>query len=341
MKFIDEVIIDVEAGNGGHGCMSFRREKFIPFGGPDGGDGGDGGSIYFEANDSLNTLIDLRYQRLYRAKSGESGAGSCKTGKSSEDTIISVPVGTIAYDADTMELIGELTKPGQQLCVARGGFHGLGNARFKSSTNRAPRQTTKGKPGEIRRIKCELKILADVGLLGLPNAGKSTLIRAISNATPKVADYPFTTVRPYLGVVRVGELQSFVVADIPGLIEGASEGVGLGVRFLKHLSRTAVLWHVVDISEPDDAVIHHIAAIQHELMRYDSDLIKKPCWLVFNKIDLVSSNTDENVQQRITKIVETIQWKGPVFAISAIQKQNTQALCTEMMDYLENAHSIE
>ena len=293
MKFIDEVIIEVVAGNGGHGCMSFRREKFIPFGGPDGGDGGDGASIYFEAVPSLNTLIDLRYQRLYRAKSGESGAGALRTGKSGQDMIISVPVGTMVYDADTQEFIGDLAKPGERLCVAKGGWHGLGNARFKSSTNRAPRQTTKGKPGEERRLKCELKVLADVGLLGLPNAGKSTLVRAVSNATPKVADYPFTTIRPHLGVVRVGELQSFVISDIPGLIEGASEGVGLGHRFLKHLSRTAVLWHVVDLSEPDDAiVIQNIKTIQNELKQYDPALLKKPQWLVFNKIDLAMLLSD-------------------------------------------------
>lgn len=333
MKFIDEVIIEVEAGNGGHGCMSFRREKFIPFGGPDGGDGGDGGSIFFEAKESLNTLIDLRYQRLYRAKTGESGAGACKTGRAGVDMIIAVPVGTMAYDADTMEFIGDLTKPGERLCVAKGGFHGLGNTRFKSSTNRAPRQTTKGKPGEVRRIKCELKILADVGMLGLPNAGKSTLVRAISNATPKVADYPFTTLRPHLGVVRVGELQSFVVADIPGLIEGASEGLGLGHRFLKHLSRTAVLWHVVDISEPDNAiVIHNIETIQSELAQYDPELVKKPRWLVFNKID---THADGEYEKRIAAIVKKIKWKGPVFAISAMKKENTQTLCYEMMKYLE------
>ncbi|HLB56293.1 MAG TPA: Obg family GTPase CgtA [Coxiellaceae bacterium] len=332
MKFIDQVIIEVVAGNGGHGCMSFRREKFIPFGGPDGGDGGDGASIFFEASESLNTLIDLRYQRLYRAKSGQSGMGAMRTGKSGEDMIIAVPVGTMVYDADTLEFIGDLTKAGQRLCVAKGGFHGLGNTRFKSSTNRAPRQTSKGSAGEHRRLKCELKVLADVGLLGLPNAGKSTLVRAISNATPKVADYPFTTIRPHLGVVRVDEFQSFVVADIPGLIEGASEGAGLGLRFLKHLSRTAVLWHVIDISEPDDAiVIHNITSIEKELAQYDPELLKKPRWLVFNKIDALPENEAE---KRIKKIVKKLKSKAPVFAISAIAKINTQALCQSMMDYL-------
>lgn len=332
MKFIDQVIIEVVAGNGGHGCMSFRREKFIPFGGPDGGDGGDGASIFFEASDSLNTLIDLRYQRLYRAKSGESGMGAMRTGRSGDDMIIAVPVGTIVYDADTLEFIGDLTQPGQRLCVAKGGFHGLGNTRFKSSTNRAPRQTTKGSLGEHRRLKCELKVLADVGLLGLPNAGKSTLIRAISNATPKVADYPFTTIRPHLGVVRVDELQSFVVADVPGLIEGASEGVGLGHRFLKHLSRTAALWHVVDISEPDEAVlIHHIKTIESELAQYDQALLDKPRWLVFNKIDAIP---EEEVEPRIARVVEKLEWHNPVFAISAIASVGTSALCQSMMVYL-------
>lgn len=332
MKFIDQVIIEVVAGNGGHGCMSFRREKFIPFGGPDGGDGGDGASIFFEASDSLNTLIDLRYQRLYRAKSGQSGMGAERTGKSGEDMIIAVPVGTMVYDADTQEFIGDLTKPGQRLCVAKGGFHGLGNTRFKSSTNRAPRQTTKGSPGEERRLKCELKILADVGLLGLPNAGKSTVVRAISNATPKVADYPFTTIRPHLGVVRVDELQSFVVADIPGLIEGASEGVGLGHRFLKHLSRTAALWHIVDISELDDAIlIHNIKSIENELAQYDPELLEKPRWLVFNKIDALP---EDSVAEKIAHIVKAIEWQGPVFAISAIASVGTQALCQSMMNYL-------
>ena len=334
MKFIDEVIIEVSAGNGGHGCMSFRREKFIPFGGPDGGDGGDGGSIYLEANAALNTLIDLRYQRLYRAKTGQSGMGAMRTGKTGEDRIIAVPVGTMVYDADTLEFIGDLTKEGERLCVAKGGFHGLGNTRFKSSTNRAPRQTSKGSDGEERRLKCELKVLADVGLLGLPNAGKSTLVRAVSNATPKVADYPFTTIRPHLGVVRVDELRSFVISDIPGLIEGASEGVGLGQRFLKHLTRMAVLWHVIDISEPDDSVLlYNIKSILKELEQYDPELMKKPRWLVFNKIDALP---EEDLEKRVKAIVKKLKWKGLVFTVSAIKKQNTQALCFEMMEYLES-----
>lgn len=334
MKFIDEVIIEVVAGKGGNGCVSFRREKFVPFGGPDGGDGGDGGSIFLEASESLNTLIDLRYQRLYRAKNGESGSGAMRTGKSGDDMVISVPVGTVVYDADTKELIGDLNKVGARLCVAKGGVHGVGNTKFKSSTNRAPRQSTPGEPGEERRLKCELKVLADVGMLGLPNAGKSTLVRAISNATPKVADYPFTTIRPHLGVVRVDDLRSFVVADIPGLIEGASQGVGLGHRFLKHLSRTAVMWHVVDISEPDEIVLaHNVTAIQNELAQYgEAELLEKTRWLVFNKIDAVP--VDE-LQAKIDRIVKETKWHGPVFAVSAIQKENTRELCLALMNYLD------
>lgn len=340
MKFIDEVTIEVVAGKGGNGCMSFRREKFVPFGGPDGGDGGDGGSIFFEASESLNTLIDLRYQRLYRARGGESGSGAMRTGKSGEDMIIAVPVGTVVYDADTKEFIGDLNKVGARLCVAKGGIHGVGNTKFKSSTNRAPRQTTPGEPGEERRLKCELKILADVGMLGLPNAGKSTLVRAISNATPKVADYPFTTIRPHLGVVRVNELQSFVVADIPGLIEGAAQGVGLGHRFLKHLSRTAVLWHVVDISEQDEAaLIHNITSIENELAQYTgAELLEKTRWLVFNKIDAVPA---DELQARIDRVVSETKWSGPVFAVSAIQKKNTHALCQELMNYLDEERGNE
>lgn len=332
MKFIDEVIIEVVAGKGGNGCMSFRREKFIPRGGPDGGDGGDGASIIFEARESLNTLIDLRYQRLYRAKAGESGSGALRTGKSGEDMIIAVPVGTMVFDANTQEFIGDLTKSGERLCVAKGGVHGVGNAKFKSSTNRAPRQFTYGELGEERRLKCELKVLADVGLLGLPNAGKSTLIRAISNATPKVADYPFTTMRPHLGVVRVDELHSFVIADIPGLIEGASEGIGLGHRFLKHLSRSSVLWHVIDMSElDDDVLIHNITSIDNELAQYDPELLQKPRWLVFNKIDMMPK---ESVSERISTIVKKIKWVSPVFAVSAIEKRGTQRLCQELMWHL-------
>lgn len=331
MKFIDEVIIDVQAGKGGHGCLSFRREKYIAEGGPNGGDGGDGGDIYLEAKTALNTLIDFRYKRIYKAKNGQPGQGRDKTGKSAEDLVIAMPVGTIVKDADTSELIGDLTKEGQRLCVAKGGFHGLGNARFKSSTNRTPRQTTQGTPGEARRLKLELKVLADVGLLGLPNAGKSTLVRAISNATPKVADYPFTTMRPHLGVVRVNDDQAFVVADIPGLIAGASQGAGLGLRFLKHLSRTAVLLHMADLSVPEAQLIADVQAIEGELAQYDPELMDKPRWLVFNKADLLP---EEIVQERVSGVVKKLKWTGPVFTISAIAKRGTQVLCQELADSL-------
>lgn len=336
MKFIDEVTIEVIAGKGGHGCLSFRREKFIPMGGPDGGDGGDGASVYLEAISGLNTLIDYRYQRVFKAKNGQPGMGRLRTGKSGEDLVIPVPVGTVVSDAETGEQIGDLTAPGERLCVAKGGYHGLGNTRYKSSTNRAPRQTTQGKPGEHRYLKLELKLLADVGLLGLPNAGKSTLVRAISNATPKVADYPFTTTRPHLGVVRIDELTGFVVADIPGLIEGASEGAGLGLRFLKHLSRTATLWHVVDISGNIKEIVTNIKTIEAELAQYDSALMEKPRWLVFNKTDLLS---EAELAERMTQVVHDIQWQGPVFAISAYTREGTAALCEQMVRVLSESET--
>ena len=328
MKFIDEVVVEVVAGKGGHGCLSFRREKYIPKGGPDGGDGGDGGSVYLEATSGLNTLIDYRYKRLFKAPNGQCGEGRMRTGKGGDDLIVPVPVGTMVTDAETGELIGDLTTLGDKICVAKGGYHGLGNARFKSSTNRAPRQTTQGKLGEQRRVRLELKLLADVGLVGLPNAGKSTLIRAISNATPKVADYPFTTMRPHLGVVRIDELQGFVVADIPGLVEGASEGVGLGLRFLKHVSRTATLWHVVDLSAPDDEVIANIHGITKELAQYDEELLEKPRWMVFNKADLLS---EDEASERIDHILNAINWSGPSYLISAVTHEGTQDLCEKMM----------
>ena len=333
MKFVDEVTIKVEAGKGGAGCLGFRREKFIPRGGPDGGDGGDGGSIYLIANPHVNTLMDFRHKRLLRAENGGYGMGKLCTGKKGDDLFVPVPVGTTVYDANTQELIGDLAKAGDSLCVAKGGFHGLGNARFKSSTNRAPRQTTPGFPGEQRDLRLELKLLADVGLCGLPNAGKSTLIRAISHATPKVADYPFTTLHPYLGVVNVGEFQSFVVADIPGLIAGASEGVGLGGRFLKHLSRTRLLLHVVDISGIDDQ--DSVAAIQTiatELSRFSLELIAKERWLVFNKIDLIPA---AELGQRCQQIIEACDWHGPVFKISAAERKGTIKLCQRIMAYLD------
>lgn len=332
MKFIDEVTIKVEAGKGGDGCLSFRREKFIPFGGPNGGDGGDGGSVYLESDNNLNTLIDFRYQREFHAQNGQKGMGSDCTGKSGEDLILRVPQGTNVYDVDTDELIGDLTKPGERLKVAQGGFHGLGNTRFKSSTNRAPQQTTKGKPGELRNLRLSLKVLADVGLLGLPNAGKSTFIRAVSAATPKVADYPFTTLHPHLGVVRIAVDQSFVVADIPGLVEGAAEGAGLGIRFLKHLERTKVLLHIVDMAPPDESnPLEAVKTISDELKKYSPELAAKPRWLVLNKLDLLS--TDE-AEKRSRELVKRLKWKGPIYKISALKKEGTQALCYSLMEFL-------
>lgn len=326
MKFVDEVTIDVIAGKGGDGCLSFRREKFIPKGGPDGGDGGDGGSVYLKADRHVNTLVDFRYRREHKAGKGQPGMGRLRRGKSGDDLIISVPPGTVVYDADTDELIGDLIEEGQTLCVAKGGFHGLGNARYKSSTNRAPRQTSKGTPGEERRLRLELKILADVGVVGLPNAGKSTLINAVSNAKPKVAAYPFTTLYPILGVVRVGELNSFVISDIPGLIEGASEGHGLGVRFLKHLSRCRLLLHVLDISEEEPVAAFQ--SIEKELKKFSPELSEKPRWLVLNKVDLL---LPEEIKERVEHVVAAIDWKGPVFEISALQRQGTEALCFQIM----------
>lgn len=335
MKFIDEAIVKVEAGDGGNGCSSFRREKFIPLGGPDGGDGGDGGSVFLEANSGLNTLIDFRYQRLFRAERGENGRGRNCTGKSGDDLIIPVPVGTMVYDNDTTELIGDLTLHGQRLMVARGGQHGLGNTRFKSSTNRSPERTIPGTPGEKRQLRLELKVLSDVGLLGLPNAGKSTFIRAVSAATPKVADYPFTTLYPNLGVVRTDVDKSFVVADIPGLIEGAAEGAGLGIQFLKHLARTNLLLHLVDISSSNiPSIAENIHSIVNELNKYSKKLAEKPRWLVFNKIDQLPL---DEVDAICEQIVEAIAWKGPVFKISALKKEGTQGLCYAVMDYLDNA----
>lgn len=332
MRFVDEVKIQVIAGNGGNGCCSFRREKFIPFGGPDGGDGGDGGSVYIVADENLNTLVDYRYQRFYRAKSGEQGMGSQCTGKKGEDLFLRVPLGTLIYDADTHELICDLTTNKQQICVAQGGRRGLGNMNFKTSTNRAPRKTTKGKTGEQRELRLELKLLADVGLLGFPNAGKSTFIRSVSSARPKVADYPFTTLYPNLGVVRVDDGQSFVIADIPGLIEGASSGAGLGMQFLKHLSRTSVLLHLVDVApfDPDEDPVNAIKTLVQELKLYSKELAKKERWLVFNKIDLLD---EQEADARCNAIIKKLRWKGKVFKISAVKKVGTQNLCYQLMQY--------
>lgn len=335
MKFIDEAFITVEAGKGGSGCLSFRREKYIPMGGPDGGDGGDGGSVYLKADAHQNTLAAFRYQKYQRAANGQPGMGALRRGKSGEDLIISVPLGTIVFDRETEECLGDLTQEGQLLCVAQGGFHGLGNARYKSSTNRAPRQTSSGSVGERRELKLELSILADVGLCGLPNAGKSTFIRAISNATPKVADYPFTTLVPHLGVVNLDEGSEFVVADIPGLIKGASEGVGLGIQFLKHLLRTHLLLHLVDIAEHDSVseTITNIKIIESELGSYDQKLIQKPRWLIFNKIDLLDP---QDLNTKIANIVATLQWKLPVFKISAKNHIETTELCYAVRNFLNN-----
>lgn len=337
MKFIDEAIITVEAGKGGDGCLSFRREKFVPMGGPNGGDGGDGGSVYLQADENINTLVDFRYTRVFRAESGQKGMGSDCTGKSGEDLIIHVPVGTEIYDKVTGELIGDLIKSNEKILIAQGGRHGLGNTRFKSSVNRAPRQTTKGLPGETRQLRLSLKVLADVGLLGLPNAGKSTFIRAVSAATPKVADYPFTTLHPQLGVVRVDVNRSFVIADIPGLIEGAAEGAGLGIQFLKHLERTRVLLHIIDVAPVDgtDPIIS-ARAIVAELNKFSSELAAKPRWLVFNKIDLL---TPEEVIERCQNIIKELAWQGPVFKISALNKEGTSEVCYQLMAFLETLHS--
>lgn len=329
MKFVDEATIFVFAGKGGDGVASFRREKYIPFGGPDGGDGGDGGSVYLQADDNLNTLADFRHVRQYRAKAGEPGRGKNCTGAAAADLIVPVPVGTMAIDTETQEVIGDLTHVGQQLLVAQGGFHGLGNTRYKSSVNRAPRQFTKGTLGEERVIKLELKVLADVGLLGLPNAGKSTLIRQISSAKPKVADYPFTTLYPNLGVVRVGTHQSFVVADIPGLIEGAAEGAGLGIQFLKHLSRTHLLLHVVDCNPADgSSPADNIRKINQELAKFSRELAEQPQWLVLNKMDTLAEEQVEVVKQ---EVVQALNWTNPCYTLSAVTGEGTQSLCQAIM----------
>ena len=339
MKFVDEVEIRVEAGDGGNGIVSFRREKYIPRGGPDGGDGGDGGSVFLRADNSVNTLVDYRYVRSYRAGNGESGRGSNCRGKSSDDLILVVPVGTTVIDESTGEVLGDLSKDGELLKVAQGGFHGLGNARFKSSTNRTPMQTSPGSEGESRQLRLEMKVLADVGLLGLPNAGKSTLIRSVSAAKPKVADYPFTTLVPNLGVVAMQKHRSFVIADIPGLVEGAAEGAGLGIRFLKHLTRTRLLLHLVDVlpvdgSDPVDAA----NVIMAELKAFSETLYQRPRWLVLNKTDLLP----EGEREAICKdIVERLDWQGPVFFLSALSGDNTDALCWAMLEHVEACRERE
>ncbi len=330
MKFVDEAEITVEAGKGGNGCLSFLRLKFIERGGPDGGDGGDGGSVILVADASLNTLVDFRFQPRYRAEAGKNGGQSNCSGLGGEDLLVRVPVGTSVYEADTQELMGDLIHPGQRLVVAKGGQHGLGNARFKSSVNRSPRKTTQGKPGEVRRLQLQLKLVADVGLLGLPNAGKSSLITAVSAARPKVADYPFTTLVPNLGVVSVGEESSFVMADIPGLIEGASEGAGLGIRFLKHLARTRVLLHLVDVAPPDGSdPVDAARVILQELEQFSPVLFGRERWLVLNKMDLLPKAEHTKLRNRIVK---ALKWKGKVFCISAADRSGTRELCEALME---------
>ena len=339
MKFVDEATIKVQAGRGGNGCLSFRREKYIAKGGPDGGDGGDGGSIWLEADHAVNTMVDYRYQRSYQADSGQQGMGKNCTGKSGDDLFLKVPVGTTIIDEDTQEILGDLAEHGQRLKVAQGGFHGLGNTRFKSSTNRAPRETTPGSEGEARQLRLELKVLADVGLLGLPNAGKSTFIRAVSSAKPKVAGYPFTTLVPNLGVVKVQAHRSFVVADIPGLIEGASEGAGLGIRFLKHLTRTRLLLHIVDMapfdgSDPAEAV----QSIIGELEKFSPTLHQRDRWLVLNKMDLIPEDERE---QRCKQLIEALDWQGPVYSIAAISRDGVEPICGDVMAWLEDCRQRE
>jgi GTP-binding protein len=339
MKFVDEATIKVQAGKGGNGCLSFRREKYIPRGGPDGGDGGDGGSVILVAKEGLNTLIDFRYTRHFKAESGQQGSSSECTGRSGDDLLLDVPVGTTVIDPETGEVLGDLTEVDQQLKVAQGGFHGLGNTRYKSSTNRAPRQTSPGQEGDLREIKLELKVLADVGLLGLPNAGKSTFIRSVSAARPKVADYPFTTLVPNLGVVGMSGDKSFVVADIPGLIEGASEGAGLGIRFLKHLTRTRLLLHLVDMMPYDGTTpAHNAHVIENELAQFSATLSTGDRWLVLNKIDLLPAGEVEDACQ---KVVAELGWNGPVFKMSGLASEGTKALCAAIMDYIDEARQLE
>ena len=339
MKFIDEANISVEAGDGGNGCMSFLREKFRAKGGPDGGDGGDGGSVLLQADDALNTLVDFRYQPRYRAQNGEAGRGRNCTGAGSEDLILKVPVGTTIIDQDTLEVMGDLSTLGQQVVVAKGGFHGIGNTRFKSSVNRAPRQTTKGTPGEVRNLKLELKVVADVGLLGLPNAGKSTFIRAVSAAKPKVADYPFTTLVPNLGVVSLEKFRSFVIADIPGLIEGAAEGAGLGFQFLRHVSRTRMLLQIVDMAPFDGAnPADSVRAIVAELEKFSPTLAQRERWLVLNKLDLIP---EQERQERCQSLLDDLEWEGPVFKVAAIRKEGTTAVCHAIMSFIDEKRERE
>jgi GTPase len=334
MKFVDEAQITVHAGNGGNGCVSFRREKFIPLGGPDGGNGGDGGNVWISADEGLNTLVDFRHLRTFRAQRGENGMGRQMAGKAGEDIVIRVPVGTAVINVDTEELIGDLTRHGQRLQVAIGGHGGAGNMVFKSSVNRSPRKAIPGTEGEERELRLELKVLADVGLLGFPNAGKSTFIRAVSAATPRVADYPFTTLQPHLGVVRIGTDQSFVIADIPGLIEGAADGAGLGIQFLKHVARTRLLLHLVDmasLAEQTDPV-EQVRAIEAELEKFDPELLQRPRWLIFNKADLLAPDLREKSAKAL---VRKLKWKAPWFVVSAIAREGTWPVCLKIQEFFD------
>jgi GTP-binding protein len=342
MKFVDEAWIVVHAGKGGDGKVGFRREKYIPFGGPNGGDGGDGGDVFVLGDGNLNTLVDFQFQREFRAGNGENGGNKDCTGARGADCIIPLPLGTQVYDFETEELLADITAIGQRVLVAKGGFHGLGNTRFKSSINRAPRQSKPGTPGETRKLRLELKVLADVGLLGLPNAGKSSLIRAISAARPKVADYPFTTLYPHLGVVRVAEGESFVVADVPGLLPGASQGVGLGVQFLKHLSRTALLLHLVDVAPPEArALADDINALAQELTLFDAELADKPRWLVFNKSDLLPEDV---LAAQVSDTLQALHWEAPHFVVSALTGQGLppllQAVAKEVRSFRQAPLSL-
>jgi len=340
MKFVDEATIRVIAGDGGNGCVSFRREKYIPKGGPDGGDGGDGGSVYLLADSGLNTLVDFRHLRTHKAQRGENGMGRQMTGHKGEDVEIRVPLGTRVTDIETEEVIGELNNPGDRLLVAKGGFHGIGNTRFKSSTNRSPRQATHGTPGERRQLLLELILLADIGLLGMPNAGKSSLITKVSSARPKIADYPFTTLYPNLGVVRVDDNRSFVIADIPGVIEGAAEGAGLGIQFLKHLSRTRLLLHLVDIAPMDDSVdpADEVRRIAAELQKYSEELAARERWLVMTKTDLL---LEEEFAENRDKLLKDLDWQGPVYAISSMTGDGTRQLVFDLMIKLEELRQQE
>lgn len=339
MKFVDEATIEVVAGDGGNGCMSFRREKFLPFGGPNGGDGGRGGSVFAVGDRNLNTLIDFRYARRHEGRRGENGRGSDQYGAAAEDISLRMPMGTVITDAETGEVLAELLVPDEKVLIVKGGDGGFGNLHFKTSTNRAPRQKTPGWPGEAKKLRLELKVLADVGLLGMPNAGKSSLITAISNARPKIADYPFTTLHPNLGVVRVAPEQSFVVADIPGLIEGASDGAGLGHLFLRHLQRTHLLLHLVDFAPFDDSVdpVAQAKAIVGELKKYDAALFDKPRWLVLNKMDMVPV---EEREARVKDFVKRFKWKGPVFQISALTREGCEPLIHAIYKHVSKLKNV-